>query len=72
MQHVIPVDFAKFPQGFHSEILASPKSGVDSCYIICSRVEPGAGGPKLHAHPAEGAPLDTPVEIRHAKAFGQL
>jgi mannose-6-phosphate isomerase-like protein (cupin superfamily) len=53
MQHVIPVDFAKFPQGFHSELLASPKSGVDSCYVICSRVEPGASGPKLHTHPAD-------------------
>jgi quercetin dioxygenase-like cupin family protein len=53
MQHVIPVDLAKFPQGWHSEILASPKSGVDSCYVICSRVEPGANGPKLHTHPAD-------------------
>jgi quercetin dioxygenase-like cupin family protein len=53
MQHIVPVDFAKFPKGWHSEILASPKTGVDSCYVICSRVEPGAGGPKLHTHPAD-------------------
>jgi mannose-6-phosphate isomerase-like protein (cupin superfamily) len=53
MQHIVPVDFAKFPRGWHSEILASPKTGVDSCYVICSRVEPGAAGPKLHTHPAD-------------------
>jgi mannose-6-phosphate isomerase-like protein (cupin superfamily) len=53
MQHVVPVDFNKFPRGWHSEILASPETGVDSCYIICSRVEPGASGPKLHTHPAD-------------------
>lgn len=53
MQHVIPVDFAKFPNGFHSEILAGPRTGVDGCYLICSRVEPGASGPKLHTHPAD-------------------
>ncbi len=53
MQHIIPVDFSKFPRGWHSEILASPKTGVDSCYVICSRVEPGAAGPKLHTHPAD-------------------
>lgn len=53
MQHIIPVDFSQFPRGWHSEILASPKTGVDSCYVICSRVEPGASGPKLHTHPAD-------------------
>jgi mannose-6-phosphate isomerase-like protein (cupin superfamily) len=53
MRHVIPVEFEKFPQGWHSEILASPKSGIDSCYVICSRVEPGTAGPKLHTHPAD-------------------
>jgi mannose-6-phosphate isomerase-like protein (cupin superfamily) len=53
MQHVIPVDFSKFPKGFHSEFLAGPRTGVDGCYVICSRVEPGASGPKLHTHPAD-------------------
>lgn len=53
MQHVIPVDFSKFPSGWHSEILASPNTGIDSCYVICSRVEPGGSGPKLHTHPAD-------------------
>jgi mannose-6-phosphate isomerase-like protein (cupin superfamily) len=53
MQHVIPVDFSKFPRGWHSEFLASPKTGIDSCYVICSRVEPGARGPNLHTHPAD-------------------
>jgi mannose-6-phosphate isomerase-like protein (cupin superfamily) len=53
MQHIIPVDFSQFPSGWHSEILASPKTGVDSCYVICSRVEPGASGPNLHTHPAD-------------------
>ncbi len=41
MQHIIPVDFSKFPSGWHSEILASPKTGVGTCYVICSRVEAG-------------------------------
>ena len=53
MQHVIPVDFSKFPRGWHSEVLASPGTGLDTCYVICSRVEPGAGGPRLHTHPAD-------------------
>ena len=53
MQHVISVNFENFQRGWHSEILAGPKSGIDSCYVICSRVEPGAGGPKLHTHPAD-------------------
>jgi mannose-6-phosphate isomerase-like protein (cupin superfamily) len=53
MRHVIPVDFSKFPRGWPSEVLASPKTSLDSCYVICSRAEPGAGGPKLHTHPAD-------------------
>ena len=53
MRHIIPVDFSKFPSGWHSEILASPQTGIDSCYVICSRVEPGGSGPRLHTHPAD-------------------
>jgi len=53
MQHVLPVDFSKFPDGFHSELVASPKTGNDSCYLICSRVPPGARGPEFHIHPAD-------------------
>lgn len=53
MRHVFPVDFSKFPDGFHSEIMAGPKTGVDNCYLICSRVPPRASGPALHIHPAD-------------------
>jgi mannose-6-phosphate isomerase-like protein (cupin superfamily) len=53
MRHVVPVDFAKFPSGFHSERLATPQTGMDSCIAICSRVPPGHHGPKLHTHPAD-------------------
>jgi mannose-6-phosphate isomerase-like protein (cupin superfamily) len=53
MRHVVPVDFGKFPAGFHSERLATPQTGMDSCIAICSRVPPGHHGPKLHTHPAD-------------------
>ena len=53
MRHVVPVDFGKFPAGFHSERLATPQTGMDSCIAICSRVPAGHHGPKLHTHPAD-------------------
>jgi mannose-6-phosphate isomerase-like protein (cupin superfamily) len=53
VRHVLPVDFSRFPNGFHSEIMAGPGSGIESCYLICSRVPPGAAGPALHTHPAD-------------------
>ena len=55
MQHIIPVDFSTFPEGFHSRRLVGPKteSGIERCTVLCSRVPPGYGGPALHTHPVD-------------------
>ncbi len=48
-----PVDIAAFPNTFHSEFVAGPNSGLDSAYLVLSRVPPGGTGPALHTHPVD-------------------
>ncbi|WP_375779413.1 cupin domain-containing protein [Bradyrhizobium sp. ma5] len=49
MQHIIPVDLDRFPEGFHSEVLTL-KTGISDSMVLFSRVPPGHHGPKLHTH----------------------
>jgi mannose-6-phosphate isomerase-like protein (cupin superfamily) len=56
MQHMVAVDYSKFPEGiFKGQPLVGPPtlSGIESCKIICSRVPPGCAGPQLHVHPVD-------------------
>jgi mannose-6-phosphate isomerase-like protein (cupin superfamily) len=48
-----PVDLATFPTTFHSEFVAGPNSGLDSAYLVLSRVPAGGSGPALHTHPVD-------------------
>jgi mannose-6-phosphate isomerase-like protein (cupin superfamily) len=46
-----PVDLATFPpNAFRSEFVAGPTSGLNSGYLVVSRVPPGVSGPALHTH----------------------
>jgi mannose-6-phosphate isomerase-like protein (cupin superfamily) len=47
---VRPVDLAAFPDTFHSEFVAGPGNGLDSAYLVVSRVPPHGEGPPLHTH----------------------
>jgi mannose-6-phosphate isomerase-like protein (cupin superfamily) len=55
MQYVRKVDFSAFPaDAFHSQRLADPSSGLDSCLCISTRVPPGTGTTSgLHTHPSD-------------------
>lgn len=52
MQYVRSVDFSAFPpNAFHSQRLADPSTGLDSCICISTRVPPGTGTTSgLHIH----------------------
>jgi mannose-6-phosphate isomerase-like protein (cupin superfamily) len=46
-----PVDLSTFPaNAFRSEFVAGPTSGLNSGYLVVSRVPPGGTGPALHTH----------------------
>jgi mannose-6-phosphate isomerase-like protein (cupin superfamily) len=55
MRYVRAVDFDAFPPtAFHSQRLADPSTGLDSCICICTRVPPGTGTTSgLHTHPSD-------------------
>ena len=47
------VDLASFPTGAHSEYVAGPASGLESAYLVLSRLPAGGSGPPLHTHPSD-------------------
>ncbi len=48
---VRPVDLSSFPpNAFRSEFVAGPVSGLNSGYLVVSRVPAGGTGPALHTH----------------------
>jgi quercetin dioxygenase-like cupin family protein len=55
LEYVRPVDFSAFrPLEFHSQLIADPKTGLESCVLISSRVPTGTGTTQgLHVHPAD-------------------
>jgi mannose-6-phosphate isomerase-like protein (cupin superfamily) len=53
MLNYASVDLSKFAPGLHGEYLAGPPTGAKSCWVICTRLQSGARGPRLHVHPAD-------------------
>ena len=47
------VDLTSFPANAHSEYVAGPASGVESAYLIVSRLPAGASGSSLHTHSSD-------------------
>lgn len=51
MVNIIPVDFAAFkPQDFHSQWVGTDAEGINTCFLIVTRVPPGKGTPAVHTH----------------------
>ncbi len=51
MEYIIPIDFGAFkPDQFHSQWVGTEENGVDSCFLVCTRVPPGTGTPGVHTH----------------------